>query len=103
MILVIDNYDSFTYNLVQLMGELGADLKVVRNDQATLDEELAAAMGELISDRVAAILGSRPNVIIPLPMFWLRRKPPWVSRSFISPAFSPTRWVKTLRSCWPSR
>lgn len=36
MILVIDNYDSFTYNLVQLMGELGADLQVVRNDQLTL-------------------------------------------------------------------
>jgi len=38
MILVIDNYDSFTYNLVQQMGEMGADLHVVRNDQATLDE-----------------------------------------------------------------
>jgi anthranilate synthase/phosphoribosyltransferase len=38
MILVIDNYDSFTYNLVQQMGELGADLHVVRNDQVTLDE-----------------------------------------------------------------
>jgi anthranilate synthase component 2 len=38
MILVIDNYDSFTYNLVQLMGELGADLHVARNDQITLDE-----------------------------------------------------------------
>lgn len=38
MILVIDNYDSFTYNLVQQMGEMGADLKVVRNDQITLDE-----------------------------------------------------------------
>lgn len=38
MILVIDNYDSFTYNLVQLMGELGADLQVVRNDQASLDD-----------------------------------------------------------------
>ena len=38
MILVIDNYDSFTYNLVQLMGELGADLCVVRNDQVTLDQ-----------------------------------------------------------------
>lgn len=36
MILVIDNYDSFTYNLVQLMGELGAELKVTRNDQLTL-------------------------------------------------------------------
>jgi anthranilate synthase/aminodeoxychorismate synthase-like glutamine amidotransferase len=38
MILVIDNYDSFTYNLVQVMGEMGADLDVVRNDQITVDE-----------------------------------------------------------------
>jgi anthranilate synthase/aminodeoxychorismate synthase-like glutamine amidotransferase len=37
MILMIDNYDSFTYNLVQQMGEMGADLHVVRNDQITLD------------------------------------------------------------------
>ena len=37
MILVIDNYDSFTYNLVQELGEMGADLHVVRNDQITLD------------------------------------------------------------------
>jgi len=38
MILVIDNYDSFTYNLVQQMGELGADLCVVRNNRATVDD-----------------------------------------------------------------
>jgi anthranilate synthase component II len=38
MILVIDNYDSFTYNLVQVMGELGAELCVVRNDKISLDE-----------------------------------------------------------------
>jgi len=38
MILVIDNYDSFTYNLVQYLGELGADIMVVRNDQVTLEE-----------------------------------------------------------------
>ena len=37
MILVIDNYDSFTYNLVQYLGELGADLQVVRNDQITIE------------------------------------------------------------------
>lgn len=36
MILIIDNYDSFTYNLVQYLGELGEDLKVVRNDKVTL-------------------------------------------------------------------
>jgi len=38
MLLVIDNYDSFTYNLVQYLGELGADMKVVRNDEVSVDE-----------------------------------------------------------------
>jgi len=38
MLLVIDNYDSFTYNLVQYFGELGAEMKVVRNDKITLEE-----------------------------------------------------------------
>jgi anthranilate synthase/aminodeoxychorismate synthase-like glutamine amidotransferase len=38
MILMIDNYDSFTYNLVQYLGELGAQIEVRRNDQTTLDE-----------------------------------------------------------------
>ncbi len=38
MILVLDNYDSFTYNLVQYLGELGAELKVVRNDATTVAE-----------------------------------------------------------------
>ncbi len=36
--LIIDNYDSFTYNLVQYLGELGADMEVRRNDQVTIDE-----------------------------------------------------------------
>jgi anthranilate synthase/aminodeoxychorismate synthase-like glutamine amidotransferase len=39
-VLVVDNYDSFTYNLVQFLGELGAQLDVVRNDVATVDELL---------------------------------------------------------------
>ena len=38
MLLLIDNYDSFTYNLFQYLSELGADVKVVRNDQATVEE-----------------------------------------------------------------
>ena len=37
MLLMIDNYDSFTYNLVQYLGELGQDVKVVRNDEMTVD------------------------------------------------------------------
>jgi anthranilate synthase/aminodeoxychorismate synthase-like glutamine amidotransferase len=39
-VLVLDNYDSFTYNLVQFLGELGAEVEVVRNDHATVDELL---------------------------------------------------------------
>ncbi len=39
-VLVLDNYDSFTYNLVQYLGELGAELHVVRNDRASVDELL---------------------------------------------------------------
>ncbi|MGA8942318.1 MAG: aminodeoxychorismate/anthranilate synthase component II [Thermoactinomyces sp.] len=38
MILVVDNYDSFTYNLVQYLGELGEEIEVVRNDTITIDE-----------------------------------------------------------------
>ena len=38
MLLMIDNYDSFTYNVVQYFGELGADVRVYRNDEITLDE-----------------------------------------------------------------
>ena len=38
MLLVIDNYDSFTYNLVQFFGELGADMEVRRNDEVTVEE-----------------------------------------------------------------
>src|SRR5580698_7504567 len=47
MLLVIDNYDSFTYNLVQYFGELGADPVVKRNDEITLDE-IAALKPERI-------------------------------------------------------
>ncbi len=38
MIIVLDNYDSFTWNLVQYLGELGAEVRVVRNDEASVDE-----------------------------------------------------------------
>jgi len=47
-VLVVDNYDSFTYNLVQYLGELGADLEVVRNDRATVDELLERAPERLV-------------------------------------------------------
>ena len=38
MLLMLDNYDSFTYNVVQYLGELGADVKVVRNDELSVAE-----------------------------------------------------------------
>jgi anthranilate synthase component 2 len=47
MVLVVDNYDSFTYNLVQYLGELGAEVAVMRNDAASV-AEIAAAGAERI-------------------------------------------------------
>ncbi len=48
MLVLIDNYDSFTYNLVQYFGELGADLRVFRNNQITLDELIALNPAHLV-------------------------------------------------------
>lgn len=48
MIVVIDNYDSFTYNLVQYLGEMGANMLVFRNDQATLAELRALAPSHIV-------------------------------------------------------
>jgi anthranilate synthase/aminodeoxychorismate synthase-like glutamine amidotransferase len=47
-VLVVDNYDSFTYNLVQLLGELGAQVEVVRNDRMTVDEIVARRPDRLV-------------------------------------------------------
>lgn len=47
-VLVIDNYDSFTYNLVHYLGELGAETEVVRNDRITLDEIAAKAPDAIV-------------------------------------------------------
>ena len=48
MLLMLDNYDSFTWNLVQYLGELGAAVKVVRNDAITLDEIEALAPTHIV-------------------------------------------------------
>jgi anthranilate synthase/aminodeoxychorismate synthase-like glutamine amidotransferase len=47
-VLVLDNYDSFTYNLVQYLGELGADVQTVRNDRATVEDLLAAGFDRCV-------------------------------------------------------
>jgi len=48
MILMLDNYDSFTYNLVQYLGELGADLQIYRNDKITLEEIAALKPAKIV-------------------------------------------------------
>ncbi len=48
MLLMIDNYDSFTYNLVQYLGELGAEVQVVRNDAITVDEIAALHPAQIV-------------------------------------------------------
>jgi anthranilate synthase component 2 len=48
MLLMIDNYDSFTYNLVQYFGELGAQVEVVRNDALSVDEVAALAPSQIV-------------------------------------------------------
>jgi anthranilate synthase/aminodeoxychorismate synthase-like glutamine amidotransferase len=47
-VLIIDNYDSFTYNLVQYLGELGAEIEVVRNDKASVEELLERRPDRLV-------------------------------------------------------
>jgi anthranilate synthase component II len=48
MILMIDNYDSFTYNLVQYFGELGAEVRVVRNDEITVEDVAKAGASHIV-------------------------------------------------------
>ena len=48
MVFVLDNYDSFTYNLVQYMGELGAEMIIRRNDELSVDEVEALAPERLV-------------------------------------------------------
>ena len=51
MLLMIDNYDSFTWNVVQYLGELKADVKVIRNDELTVDEIIAELRGTNVAER----------------------------------------------------
>ena len=69
MILVVDNYDSFTYNLVQYLGELGETLEVRRNDQVTVEE-----VGELAPEAILLSPGpcapAQAGVTVPLIRRW---------------------------------
>jgi len=65
MLLMIDNYDSFTYNLVQYLGELGADVQVYRNDALTLDQ-IAAWKPERIVLSPGPCTPSEAGICVPL-------------------------------------
>ena len=65
MLLMIDNYDSFTYNLVQYLGELGADVQVYRNDALTL-EQIAAWKPEKIVLSPGPCTPSEAGICVPL-------------------------------------
>lgn len=54
MILLIDNYDSFSYNLYQYIGEINADIKVIRNDEMTVEEIRALKPDRMILSQVPA-------------------------------------------------
>lgn len=62
MLLMIDNYDSFTYNVVQYLGELGAEVKVVRNDELTIAQIEALNPERIV---VSPVLARRPKPASP--------------------------------------
>src|SRR2546430_13922094 len=74
MILMIDNYDSFTYNLVQYLGELGADVQVYRNDALTL-EQIAAWRPERIVLSPGPCTPSEAGICVPLIQRFAREIP----------------------------
>jgi anthranilate synthase/aminodeoxychorismate synthase-like glutamine amidotransferase len=65
MVFVLDNYDSFTYNLVQYLGELGAEIEVHRNDELTV-EQVAALKPERILLSPGPCTPSEAGILVPL-------------------------------------
>ena len=71
MILVIDNYDSFTYNLVQYLGELGAEVRVRRNNEVTIGEIEAMAPEQIL---ISPGPGRPEGAGVTLERVWVGRK-----------------------------
>ncbi len=101
MVFVLDNYDSFTYNLVQYMGELGAEVVVRRNDEITPEEVVAMA-----PDRILLSPGpctpQEAGILIPLIQHLAnsgRRSkfPRWASASAIRPSAQPSAVTSSAR------
>ena len=92
MVFVLDNYDSFTYNLVQYMGELGAEMTIRRNDELTVEQ-----IEELQPQRIVLSPGpctpQEAGICIPLIRHLPARCPSWGFASAIrrsGPPLAPT-------------
>jgi len=84
VILVIDNYDSFTYNLVQYLGELGEEPRVYRNDKITIDEIERLKHSRIVIPQARAFRQRLESLRKPLAIFTLRF-PYWVCASGTKP------------------
>ena len=82
MTLLIDNYDSFSYNLYQLVGELNPDIRVIRNDEMTVDEIRALKPDRIILSPgpgrpedagITMIAAQERDIRMKLCMYWSRR------------------------------
>ena len=95
MIVVVDNYDSFTYNLVQYLGELGAAMTVVRNDQASVEEIAALAPQSPVRPvHVRQFCGSASKSVDQRPK---RTHPPPVSKHLECLSFHENWWAPVQR------
>src|ERR1035437_4546731 len=74
MVFVLDNYDSFTYNLVQYLGELGAEVEVYRNDELTV-EEVEALNPERILLSPGPCTPSEAGILVPLIRYMAGKTP----------------------------
>ncbi|NLY65845.1 MAG: aminodeoxychorismate/anthranilate synthase component II [Alcaligenaceae bacterium] len=74
MLLMLDNYDSFTYNLVQYFGELGEDVKVIRNDQMSV-EEIAALNPDRICISPGPCSPAEAGISVDLIKYYAGKKP----------------------------
>jgi anthranilate/para-aminobenzoate synthase component II len=96
-LLMIDNYDSFTYNIVQYFGELGQDVRVFRNDAITLDE-IARLNPDYLVISPGPCAPARPAFRWPRS----RNSPARFRCSASALATSPSAKPSAARSCTPS-
>ena len=100
MILIIDNYDSFTFNLYQLIGEINPDIKVVRNDKITIDEISSLQPSHIIISPARAIHSRQAFAwrlsasLQASSLFWVSA---WVIRRLVKPL--AVRWCTHRKSC----